>query len=68
MMMGTKLHVMIQAPYEEDEASLPAGLRALHTYDELKDGSHNVSLVVRNDTARDIYVPIGKQIGLSGGR
>ena len=63
MMMGTKLHVMIQAPYEEDEASLPAGLRVLRTYDELKDGSRNVSLVVRNDTSRDIYVPIGKQIG-----
>ena len=63
MMMGTKLHVMIQAPYEEDEASLPAGLHVLCTYDKLKDGSRNVSLVVCNDTARGIYVPIGKQIG-----
>ena len=63
MMMGTKLHVIIQAPYEEDEASLPARLRVLSTYEELKDGSRNVSLVVRNDTARDIYVPVGKQIG-----
>ena len=51
MMKGTKLHVMIQAPYEEDEAGLPAGLHVLRTYDELKDGSRNVSLVVHNDTA-----------------
>ena len=47
---------MTQAPYPEDDAKLPNGLHVLQVYTELKNGSRNVSLVVRNGTSRAIYV------------
>ena len=37
-----------------DEASLPNGLYVLRMYTELKNGSHNISLVVRNRTSQPI--------------
>ena len=51
MMMGNWLNIMTQAPYPEDKADLPNGLYIMRTYMELKDGSQNVSLVLRNLTA-----------------
>ena len=63
MMMGHKLRVMTQAPYPEDDANLPLGLYVLRTYTELKDGSRNVTLVVRNGTARPIHMNGGRIIG-----
>ena len=48
MMMGNQLDIMTQAPYPEDKADLPNGLYVMRTYTELKDGSQNVSLVLRN--------------------
>ena len=59
MMMGNQLNVMMQAPYPEDKADLPNGLYVMRTYTELKDGSRNVSLVLRNLTARPIYLARG---------
>ena len=56
MMMGNRLNVMTQAPYPEDKADLPNGLYIMRTYTELKDGSRNVSLVLRNLTC-PAYLP-----------
>ena len=63
MMMGNQLNVMTQAPYPEDKADLPNGLYVMRTYTELKDGSRNVSLVLRNLTAQAIYLARGRLIG-----
>ena len=51
MMTGNRLKVMTQAPYPEDEAKLPVGLYVLRTYTEMKDGSWNVTVVLRNGTS-----------------
>ena len=50
---------MTQVPYPEDKADLPNGLYVMRTYTELKDGSRNVSLVLRNLTAWPIYLARG---------
>ena len=63
MMMGNRLNVMTQAPYPEDKADLPNELYVMRTYMELKDGSRNVSLVLRNLPARPIYLARRQLIG-----
>ena len=63
MMMGEKLRVMTQAPYYDDEANLLNGLYVCRTYTELKDGSRNVNLVIRNGTSRPISMSGGRIIG-----
>ena len=63
MMMGNRLKIMTQAPYPEDKADLPNGLYIMRTYMELKDGSWNVSLMLRNLTTRPIYLARGQLIG-----
>ena len=63
MMLGSRLRVMTQAPYPEDEAKLPNGLHVLQVYTELKNGSRNVTLIVRNGTSRSIHVSADRQIG-----
>ena len=55
-MHGYKLHVMTHAPYPEDKSSLPNGVYVLKTYTELKDGSRNVSVVLRNLTSKTIHL------------
>ena len=55
-MHGYKLHVMTHTPYPEDKASLPNGVYVLKTYTELKDGSRNVSMVLRNLTSKTIHL------------
>ena len=55
-----KLHVMTHAPYPEDKSSLPNGVYVLKTYTELKDGSRNVSVVLRNLTSRTIHLAPGR--------
>ena len=62
MMIGNRLNVMTQAPYPEDKADLPNGLYVMRTYTELKDGSRYVSLVLRNLTARPIFLARGRLI------
>ena len=61
-MQGYKLHVMIHAPYPEDKSSLPNGVYVLKTYTELKDGSRNVSVVLRNLTSKTIHLAPGRCI------
>ena len=51
MMMGHWLNVMTQAPYSDDKADLPNRLYIMRMYTELKDGSQNVSVILRNLTA-----------------
>ena len=63
MMMGRKLHVVIQAPYYEDHANLPNGLYICQSYTELKDGSRKVGLVIHNGTSRSISMNGGRIIG-----
>ena len=58
-MQGYKLHVMTHAPYLEDKSSLPNGVYVLKTYTELKDGSRNVSVVLRNLTSKTIHLAPG---------
>ena len=53
---------MTQAPYPEDKADLPNGLYIMRTYTELKDGSRNVSLMLRNLPAPPIYQARGQLI------
>ena len=55
-MQGYKLHVMTHAPYPEDKSSLPNGVYVLKTYTELKNGSRNVSMVLRNLTSKTIHL------------
>ena len=59
-MQGYKLHVMIHAPYPEDKSGLPNGVYVLKTYTELKDGSRNVSVVLRNLTSKTIHLAPGR--------
>ena len=59
-MHGYKLHVMTHAPYLEDKSSLPNGVYILKTYTELKDGSRNVSVVLRNLTSKTIHLAPGR--------
>ena len=59
-MHGYKLHVMTHAPYPEDKSSLPNGIYVLKTYTELKDGSWNVSVVLRNLTSKTIHLAPGR--------
>ena len=56
MMMGYKLHVMTQAMYLEDRANLPNGVYVVKTYTELRDGSHNVSVVLRNLMGKPVHL------------
>ena len=59
-MQGYKLHIMTHAPYPEDKSSLPNGIYVLKTYTELKDGSRNVSVVLRNLTSKTIHLATGR--------
>ena len=59
-MHGYKLHVLTHAPYPEDKSSLPNGVYVLKTYTELKDGSQNFSVVLRNLTSRTIHLTSGR--------
>ena len=63
MMMGSKLHVMTQAPYYEDHANLPNGLYICQSYTKLKDGSRKVGLVIHNGTSKPISMNGGRIIG-----
>ena len=62
MMMGYKLHVMTQATYREDRANLPNGVYVVKTYTELRDGSHNVSVVLCNLTGKPVHLAAGRPV------
>ena len=55
-----RLHVMTHAPYPEDKSSLPNGIYVLKTYTELKDGSRNMSMVLRNLSSKTIHLNPGR--------
>ena len=59
-MQGYKLHIMTHALDPEDKSSLPNGVNVLKTYTELKDGSRNVSAVLRNLTSKTIHLAPGR--------
>ena len=61
-MQEYKLHVMTHALYLEDKSSLPNGVYVLKTYTELKDGSLNVSVVLRNLTSKTIHLAPGSSV------
>ena len=62
MMMGYKLHVMTQATYQEDRANLPNGVYVVKTYTKLRDGSHNVSVVLRNLMGKPVHLAAGRPV------
>ena len=62
-MKGHRLNVMIQPPYPEDKANLPVGLYVQRVYNDLKDGSQNLSTVVRNGTSKPIHLASGRVVG-----
>ena len=61
-MKGHRLNVMIQPPYPEDKANLPVGLYVQRVYNDLKDGSQNLSTVVRNGTSKPIHLARGRVV------
>ena len=54
---------MIQPPYSEDKMNLPVGLYVQRVYTELKEGSQNVSMVLRNGMGKPIHLVAGRPIG-----
>ena len=63
MMTDTKLNVMTQAPYAEDEANLPVGLYVMRNRIEMNPGSRTVHLVLWNGTSRPIKMSAGQKVG-----
>ena len=61
-MMGYKLHVMTQATYLEDQANLPNRVYVVKTYTELRDGSRNVSVVLRNLMGKLVHLTAGRPV------
>ena len=57
MMTDHRLNVMTQAPYPDDMAALPNGTYIMRAYTDMKPGSCQVSVIVRNMTARPIHLP-----------
>ena len=55
-MKGHRLNVMVQPPYPEDKVKLPMGLYVQQVYTEMKDGSQNVSMVLRNGTGKPMHL------------
>ena len=62
MVMGYKLHAMIQASYQEDRANLPNGVYVVKTYTELHDGSRSVLVVLRNLMGKPVHLPAGRPV------
>ena len=59
-MLGCRLHAMMQATYQEDEAHLPNGVYVLKTYTDLLPGSQNVSVILRNLTGKPVHLAAGR--------
>ena len=56
------MNVMTQAPYPDDMAALPNGIYITHAYTDMKPGSRQVSVIIRNMTSRPIHLPRGKVV------
>ena len=57
MMTDHWLNVMTQAPYPDDMAALPNGIYITRAYTDMKPGSRQVSVIIRNMTSRPIHLP-----------
>ena len=62
-MKGHRLNIMVQPPYPEDKAKLPLGLYVQQVYTKLKDGSWNVSTVLRNSTGKPMHLVAERLVG-----
>ena len=62
MMTDHRLNVMTQAPYPDDMVTLPNGIYITCAYTDMKPGSHQVSVIIRNMMSRPIHLPRGKII------
>ena len=62
-MKGHHLNMMMQPPYPEDKANLPVGLYVQRVYNDLKDGSQNLSTVVHNGTSKPIHLASSRVVG-----
>ena len=62
-MKDHRLNVMVQPPYPEDKAKLPVGLYIQQVYTKMKDGSQNVSTVLRNGTGKSMHLAAGWLVG-----
>ena len=51
---------MTQAPYPDDMVALPNRIYITRAYTDMKPGSRQVSVIIRNMTARPIHLPQGK--------
>ena len=60
---GHRPNVMVQPPYPEDKVKLPVGLYIQRVYTEMKDGSQNVSTVLRNGTGKPMHLAAGWLVG-----
>ena len=54
---------MVQPLYPKDKAKLPLGLYVKRVYTELKDGSRNVSTVLRNGTGKPMHLTARRLVG-----
>ena len=62
MMMDHRLNVMTQAPYPHNMAALPNGIYIMQAYMDMKPGSGQVFIIVRNMMTRPIHLPQGKTV------
>ena len=62
-MKGHHLNVMVQPPYLKDKVKLPVGLYIQWVYTEMKDGSQNVSTVLRSSTGKPMHLAVRCQVG-----
>ena len=62
VLLGNKMHVMIQAPGKGEEPSLPHGLSIVNTYTEMTTGSRQVTTVIKNPMAVPIVIGKGVKI------
>ena len=62
MMTDHRLNVMTQAPYPDDMVALQNGIYITRVYTDMKPGSCQVSVIIRNMTSRPIHLPRGKII------
>ena len=62
MMTDHRLNIMTQAPYPDDMVALPNRIYIMRAYIEMKPGSRQFAIIVRNMTSRPIYLPQGKTV------
>ena len=62
MMTDHQLNIMTQAPYPGDMTALPNEIYITRVYTDMKPGSHQVSVIIRNMTSRPIHLPRGKVV------